>query len=179
MSRLLFLTKLIYLTFLSSGKGGRYTCQVKYASVHSWGCCSLNVKVSTRAATMASLWRRDLNKYLIKVISVQYFKTAYLKLVCKCSVKNQLKWKFLTYYVQYTTFFKRITKYSSLKMQLFNQIMMCLYLQHLKNTYFKYVLYIPQNLVCEKCFFGLLFKCFNQAPNLKIQFSLTTIVKVP
>lgn len=55
MSRLLFLTKLIYLTFLSSRKGGRYTCQVEYASVRSWGCCSLNVNVSTKAATMASL----------------------------------------------------------------------------------------------------------------------------
>lgn len=64
--------------FLSSRKRGHYTCQVEYTSVHSWGYYLLN---GTMAATLASSWQRDVNKYLINVILVKYLKPAYLKLV--------------------------------------------------------------------------------------------------
>lgn len=71
MNRLLLFSKLIYLTFLSSREGGHYTCQAEYASVHSRGYYLLNVNTNTKAATLASLQRRDLNKYLSKAILVE------------------------------------------------------------------------------------------------------------
>ena len=124
MSWLLLLTTLNYLTFLSSREGGHYTCQVEYASAHSWGYYLLNVNTNTKAATLGSS-RRSLSKYLIKVILVKYLRTAYFKLVdSKLQCKKKPKCKFLLYYIQYTTFFTWTTKYSSWKVQVFKQIMM-------------------------------------------------------
>lgn len=123
MSRLLLFTKLIYLTFLSSREGGHYTCQVEYAAVHSRGYYLLNVNTNTTAATLTSLWRRDLSKYLIKVILVKYLKTAYLKLVdSKLQCKKSPNASF--FYIQYTTFFTWTIKHSRWKMHVFKQIMM-------------------------------------------------------
>lgn len=90
MSRLLLLTKLIYLTFLSPRKRGHYTCQVEYTYVHSRVHYLLNV---TMAATLASSGQRDLYKYLINVILVKYLKPAYLKLAdskLQCIKKAQM-----------------------------------------------------------------------------------------
>lgn len=132
-SRLLLFTKLIYLTFLYSREWGHYTCQVEL-SVQSWGYYSLNVSINTDIATMASLWRRDLNKHLVKAILVKDLNTAYLTLAdskLQCEKKKSPNVNFC---------FTIFSAPSSLSKQQNNSSWKCRYLSKFCCTFFLQVI---------------------------------------